>query len=132
MAACELCRRTKSSKKKPPGLLRPLPIPEHRWSDIAMDYIPSLPASRYRGVIYKGVLVVVDRLTKIFHFVPVRSLCAEELADAFIDRIYSLHGAPDTIVSDRGTQFVSMFWKHLCARLKTKLTPLTAFHQQTD
>ena len=132
VAACQLCRRTKSSKEKPPGLLRPLLIPEQRWLNIAVDYIPALPDSRHAGITYKGILVVIDRLTKMAHFVPVRSLRAEELADAFVDRIYSLHGAPDIIVSDRGTQFVSTFWNHLCARLKTKLTPSTAFHQQTD
>ena len=65
-----------------------------------MDYILAFPTLCHGGVIYKGVLVVVDRLTKIIYFIPVRSLCAEELADAFINRIYSLHGAPDTIVSD--------------------------------
>ena len=132
MATCELYRRTKPSREKPPGLLRPLPIPEQRWSHIAVDYVPALPESRYLDTIFKGILVVVDRLTKMSHFIPVRSLRTEELADVFIDRIYSLHGAPDSIVSDRGTQFVSTFWGRLCARLKTKLTPSTAFHQQTD
>ena len=103
VAACALCQRTKSSKEKPPGLLRPFPIPEHRWINIAVDYILVFPNSYYAGIIYKGILVVVDRLTKMAYFVPVRTLRTKELANAFIDRVYSLHGAPDTIVFDRGT-----------------------------
>ena len=98
MAAYKLYRRIKLSKEKLLGLLRPLPIPEYRWSDIAVDYIPALPASRHGGVIYKGILIMVDRLTKMAYFVPVCSLYIKKLADAFINRIYLLHSTPDTIV----------------------------------
>ena len=66
------------------------------------------------------------------HFVPTIGLTAQELAAAFVNRVYSLHGCPDTIVSDRGTQFVSQFWKHLSARLGTALRPSSAFHPETD
>ena len=52
---------------------------------------------------------------------PPYRLTAQELAAAFVNRVYNLHGCPDIIFSDRGTQFISQFWKHLSARLGTAL-----------
>jgi len=66
------------------------------------------------------------------HFIPTATLEADELADKFIERVYSLHGVPETIVSDRGTQFVSGFWRALSARLGVTLRPSSAFHPQTN
>jgi len=66
------------------------------------------------------------------HFIAVTGLSADELATAFIGRVYSLHGCPDNIVSDRGTQFVSEFWTHLSERLGIALRPSSAFHPETD
>lgn len=71
-------------------------------------------------------------LTKMHHFIPTVTLSAEELADAFISRVYCLHGCPDNIVSDRGTQFVSQFWAHLPERLGVTLKHSSAFHPETD
>ena len=113
--ACELCIRTKSPRSSPQGFLQPLPIPFRAWSDISIDYIIPLPTCVRSGAEYKHLLVVVCHLTKMSHFVPTIELTAQELAAAFVNRIYSLHGCPDTIVSDRGNQFVSQFWKHLSA-----------------
>ena len=130
--ACELCIRTKSPRSSPQGFLQPLPIPFRAWSDISIDYITPLPTCIRSGVEYKHLLVIVCRLTKMRHFVPTTGLTAQELTAAFVNRVYSLHGCPDTIVSDRGTQFVSQFWKHLSARLGTALRPSSAFHPETD
>jgi hypothetical protein len=66
------------------------------------------------------------------HFIATTSLSAEELVDVFIARIYSLHGTPDNIVSDRGTQFVSEFWRHLSERLNIQLKRSSSFHPETD
>ena len=66
------------------------------------------------------------------HFIPARTLQTEELVDAFINRVYTLHGTPDTVISDRGTQFVSEFWKHLSDRLGITLKHSSSFHSQTD
>ena len=66
------------------------------------------------------------------HYVATETLDATELADRFIDRVYSLHGIPDTIVSDRGSQFVSEFWKTLSSRLGIALRPSSAYHPQTN
>jgi reverse transcriptase-like protein/integrase-like protein len=130
--ACELCVRTKSPRSLPQGFLQPLPVPFRAWSDISVDYITPLPTCERHGAKYKHILVVVCRLTKMRHFIAVTGLSADELATAFIGRVYSLHGCPDNIVSDRGTQFVSEFWTHLSERLGIALRPSSAFHPETD
>ena len=75
----------------------------------------------------------VDRLTKSAHFIPVKvTYNAEKLAKLYILEIVRLHGVPLSIISDRGTQFTSKFWKTLHAKLGTRLDLSTAFHPQTD
>ena len=130
--ACELCVRSKSSRLAPQGFLQPLPLPFRAWSDISVDYITPLPDSTKDGRTYKHLLVVVCRLTKMRHLIPVATLNTEELVDAFVTRIYCLHGTPDNIVSDRGTQFVSELWHHLSERLGVRLKHSSSFHPETD
>jgi hypothetical protein len=94
-----------------------------------MDFITHLPESNG----YNAILVVVDRLTKMKHFIACNGTCdSEELARLFIKHIWKLHGLPKTIVSDRGPQFVSEFWKHLTRRLSITALLSTAFHPPTD
>ena len=78
------------------------------------------------------MVVVVDRLMKMHHFIATEGLGTEELAERFIERVYSLHGLPETIISDRGTQFVTTLWRVLLARLAVTLKPSLAFHPQTN
>ena len=77
--------------------------------------------------------MVVDRLTKSAHFVPVKSTySAEDYARIFIDEIMCLHGTPSSIISNRGVKFTSRFWR-LCQKgLGTKVKLSTVFHPQTD
>ena len=121
--ACDLCVRTKASQSVPQRFLQPLLVPFCAWSDVSIDYITPLPKCEWEGRTYEHLLIVVCRLTKIRYFVPVTGLSAEELASVFTSRIYALHGTPDNITSDRGTQFVSQFWTHLSQRLGVKLKP---------
>ncbi|QLI66561.1 Transposon Tf2-12 polyprotein [Metarhizium brunneum] len=129
---CDLCVRTKTSRSAPPGFLQPLPVPFRAWSDISVDYITPLPDCKRFQSIYKHILVIVCRLTKMRHFVATRTLNVDELADAFVSRVYALHGAPDNIVSDRGPQFVSEFWRQLSRRLGISLKHSSAYHPETD
>lgn len=78
------------------------------------------------------MLVVVDRFSKMSHYIPVSSMTAQATARAFYFNVFRLHGLPNTIVSDRGTQFVSHFWLALCDILGVKATLSTAFHPETD
>ena len=78
-------------------------------------------------------MVVVDRLTKMAHFIPFRCLpTADIAADAFLSTIFRLHGLPESIVSDRGSQFTSAFWNRLCSLYDIEHSLSTANHPQTD
>ncbi|GJT52264.1 retrotransposon-related protein [Tanacetum coccineum] len=101
-----------------PGLLQPLPIPTNIWTDISMDFIESLPSSHGKTVI----MVVVDRLSKYAHFVPMaHPFKAAQVAQLFLDTIYKLHGLPHTITRDRDKVFISHFWKELFKKLGVTL-----------
>lgn len=129
VANCHQCRRAKPGREGRQGLLKPLPVPERSWKDISVDFITHLPASRG----YDAIMVVVDRLTKMRHFIACKGTCdAEEATRLFVKYVWKLHGLPTTIVSDRGPQFVSEFWKHLTQRLGISATLSTAYHPETD
>jgi transposase InsO family protein len=75
----------------------------------------------------------MDRLTKVAHFVPVKTTYSgPQLAELHMSRIVCLHKVPKKIVSDRGTQFTSRFWERLHETLDTQLLFSSAYHPQTD
>jgi hypothetical protein len=88
-----------------------------------MDFIVSLPCTRTG---YDSIWVVVDRLTKVVHFIPVKTTYnSAVLAKLYMARIVCLHGVPKKILSDRGTQFTSHFWQQLHEALGTHLKSST-------
>jgi hypothetical protein len=119
IAKCDVCSRVKAEHQKPEGLLQPLKVPDWKWDQIGMDMIIGLPRTKSG---YDSIWVVVDRLT----------YASAKLADIYVKRIVCLHGVPKSIVSDRGTQFNSHFWKQLHESLGTGLEFSTTFHPQTD
>jgi len=130
VAVCDTCQRVKAEHQRPAGLLQPLKIPEWKWEQISMDFIVGLPKTQ-RG--HDSIWVVVDYLTKVAHFIPVRTTYpGAKLAELYISRIVCLHGVPKRIISDRGSQFTSRFWEQLHDSLDTKLQFSTAYHPQTD
>ncbi|KAI1511896.1 hypothetical protein Ptr86124_008736, partial [Pyrenophora tritici-repentis] len=129
---CLACRRSKSYRDGKHGLLHPLPIPERYWSSISMDYITHLPPCTDNGRTYTNVLVIVDRLSKKKKFIPVVDLKVDTLVKAFVEYVWREEGYPDSIVSDRGAQFLSHFWTRLCQRLGTKPKLSTGYHPETD
>lgn len=127
---CGDCQRNKTPPVKPAGKLQPLQIPERRWASVSTDFITGLPKTK-NG--YDAICVFVDRLSKMVHFAPTTTdVNAEEFADLFFDNIVRLHGMPSDIVSDRGSVFTSVFWKHYCKRFGTGLSMSTAYHPQSD
>ena len=107
----------------------PNSILEKPWTHILADFITKLPL--VQG--YDSILVVVDRLTKMVHFIPTtEKMSAEELARLFRDNIWKLHGLPKSIISDRGPQFTARLIKELNEMLGIKSKLLTVFHPQTD
>jgi hypothetical protein len=130
VALCDTCQRVKAEHQRPAGLLQPLKVPEWKWEEIGMDFIVGLPRTQAG---YDSIWVVVDRLTKVAHFIPVKTTYSSaKLAELYMSRIVCLHGVPKKIVSDRGTQFTSRFWQKLHESLDTKLNFSSAYHPQTD
>ena len=126
---CKLARNT-----GPPPLLRPLPVSDSPWRNISVDFVGPRPMSDW----FNMIMVVVNRLTKMRHYIPCTAKEAESgtyapaLARLFLDHVFRLHGLLDTIVSDRGSQFLSAFWEHLTSSLGIKRKLSTAYHPQTD
>ena len=95
-----------------------------------MDFVVGLPKTM-KG--HDSIWVVVDRLTKSAHFLPVKvTFTMDQYAQLYVQEIIRLHGIPSTIVSDRDSRFTSRFWKSLQKALGTELMFSTAFHPQTD
>ena len=107
VALCDTCQRVKAEHQRPAGLLQPLQIHEWKWEEVGMDFITRLPCTQ-RG--YDSIWVIVDQLTKVAHFLPVKTnYNGARLAELHMERIVCLHGVLKKIVSDRGTQFTSHF-----------------------
>jgi hypothetical protein len=130
VARCDTCQRVKAEHQRPAGLLQPLEIPTWKWDDISMDFIVGLPRTQKGN---NSIWVIVDRLTKVAHFLPVKTnYSVSRLAELYVDNILKLHGASRSIVSHRGPQFTAQFSKSLHASMGTKLNYNTTFHPQTD
>jgi len=129
VSSCDTCQKTKPSHLRQQGLLKPLPVPSRPWSSMTWDYIGPLPNSSG----FDAILVIVDRFTKLAHFVPANTTDnARTLARHFLRNVFRLHGLPDHIISDRGPTFASAWWKEFCSILGPEVRLSTAFHPQTD
>jgi len=126
---CDACQQNKNRTEQPAGKLMPNSIPEKPWTHILADFITKLPLAQG----YDSILVVVDRLTKMVHFIPTtEKISAEGLARLFRDNVWKLHGLPESIISDRGLQFAAGLMRELNKMLGIKSKLSTAFYPQTD
>jgi len=111
LARCLECQQVKAEHQHPAGLLQPLPIPEWKWETITMEFITGLPKSKKNN---DSIMVVVDKLSKSAHFIPVQSTYrAAQIENVFMQNIFKLHGMPKTIISDRDVKFTSVFLEDL-------------------
>ncbi|KAE9336772.1 hypothetical protein PR003_g12338 [Phytophthora rubi] len=127
--SCEICQRVKpaASKQAP---LRPLHIATSAWRSVSMDFIFGLPRDAEGRT---GVLVFVDRFSKMVHLAPVAAeVTVDESAELFLDLVFRHHGLPESIVLDRDPRFTSAFLTRLFALLGTRLLMSTAAHPETD
>ena len=131
---CDVCLALKAVRPKLYNDLQSLPVSTHQWKDLSMDFVTGLPIStNWKGDSYNSILVIVNRLTKMVHYKPVKiTINAPGLAEVIIDVVVRHHGLPDSIVTDRGSLFTSKFWSSLCYFLGIKRRLSTAFHPQTD
>ena len=108
---CDVCLTSKAVCHKPYGDLHSLPILTHRWKDLSMDFVTSLPLSAdWKGNSYDLILVIVNRLTKMVHYKSVKvTINAPELAEVILDVVVWHHGLSDSIVTNRGSLFTSNF-----------------------
>jgi hypothetical protein len=128
--SCVECQKNKTACYLKYGLLQPLELPYAPWRSIAMDFITNLPESTGCDQLW----VVVDRFTKMAHFIPLQKdgKITTDLAKIFAKEIWKLHGLPTDIVSDRDSRFTSTTWKAFIGTLGIKPRMSTAFHPQTD
>jgi hypothetical protein len=130
VTSCSSCQLNKPTNQLPLGLLQPLPVPERKFDHITLDLITDLPVTK-NGC--DAVLTVVDRLTKMVSFSPLRKDAkAKDVAQVFRNVWYRHYGLPSVIISDRDKRFLSNFWQALFKALGTELRFSTAFHPQTD
>jgi len=122
---CIACLQAKS-RTMPHGLYTPIPVACAPWEDISMDFVLRLPRTQ-KG--FDSIFVVVDRFSKITHFIPCHKIDdASNISRPFLREVVRLHGLPKTIVSDRDPKFISHFWRTLWGKLGTKLKFSTSCH----
>jgi hypothetical protein len=127
--SCVFCSRNKTRRHKPYGILQPLPISERPWHSISVDFIEQLPSSDG----FTAILVIVDRLTKQAIFIPTTdTVTSEEVARLFLIHVFSKHGTPSHVSSDRGSEFISHFFRSLGKVLNIALHYTSGHHPEAN
>ncbi|GJY82859.1 putative reverse transcriptase domain-containing protein [Tanacetum coccineum] len=130
VSKCLTYLKVKAEDQRPSGLLSQLKIPVWKWEGIAMDFVTKLPRTSSG---YDTIWVIVDRLTKSAHFLPMREdYKMERLARLYLNDMVARHGVSILIISDRDSRFTSRFWHSMQEALRTRLDMSTAHHPQTD
>ncbi len=120
---------SKLSHQCPAGLLQPLPVPQHPWSHIAIDFVTDLPNSRN----YTTILTVIGQFSKACRLIPLPKLpTAFETAEDLLEKVFHFYGIPKDIVSDRGPQFTSRVWKSFCQQLHINVSLTSGYHPQSN
>ena len=129
MNECKVFQQKKSELACPSRLLQLFPIPEQKWDNISMYFITRLPKYLGKDFIY----VVVDRLKKFVNLFYVTSyFSAAQVSNICFKQIFRLHGLPKSIVSDRDSRLMGVFWQEFFRLVGTQLTPSKIYHPQTD
>ena len=130
VSKCLNCQQVKAKHQVSSSLLNPIPIPQWKWDNITMNFVSDFPLTKRK---HDSIWVIVDRLTKSAHFLPVRlNYSVDRLVELYVNEIVWLHRIPLSIVSDCDPRFTSKFWKELQSALSTQLNFSTAFYLQTD
>ncbi|KAI0993417.1 hypothetical protein K3495_g14767 [Podosphaera aphanis] len=125
---CDVCGRTTVWRDAKAGFLKSLPVPERIGTELTIDFVTDLPRSRE----CTNVMVITDRLSKDVFMFATKSMEAETCAHVFIDRYYRYHGFPKFLTSDRGSDWLSHFWKTFCEIVGITQRLTTAYHPQSN
>ncbi|KAJ3559362.1 hypothetical protein NM688_g396 [Phlebia brevispora] len=126
---CEICQKSKIQHQAKAAPLHPNPIPDRNWQYISVDMITHLPESQG----YNAILNIVDMKSKDYLAIPTTDeLNSEGWANIILKHVFSKHGLPERVFSDRGAQFISKFIKDVYLKLGIRGNPSTAYHPQTD
>ncbi|KAL0444212.1 UNVERIFIED_CONTAM: hypothetical protein Slati_2143900 [Sesamum latifolium] len=107
VAKCLTFQQVKEEHQAPAGMLHPLSVPEWKWEKNTTDFIIGLPRTFRK---YDAIWVIVDRLTKSTHFLPIcQNDSLDKLTEIYVSEIVRLHRIPTSIVSDRDSRFTSHF-----------------------
>jgi len=127
--SCVTCMQSKPQRHRPYGSLQQLPILERPWNSISIDFIEKLPSSSS----FDTILVIVDRLSKQAIFIPTHdTITSAELARLFVTHVFSKHGVPSHVTSDRGSEFVSYFFRSLGTALDMRLHFTSGYHPEAN
>ncbi|GKD30340.1 putative reverse transcriptase domain-containing protein [Tanacetum coccineum] len=130
VSKCLTCLKVKAEHQRPSGLLRQFEIPEWKWEGIAMDFVTKLPRISSG---HDTIWVIVDRLTKSAHFLPMRvDYKMERLARLYLNEIVARHDVPILIIFDCDSQFTLRFWQSMQEALGTRLDMSTAYLRPMD
>ncbi|GKD32617.1 putative reverse transcriptase domain-containing protein [Tanacetum coccineum] len=130
VSKCLTCAKVKVEYQKPSRLLVQLEIPQWKWENITMDFVTKLPKT---ATGQDTIWVIIDRLTKSAHFLPMREDDSlEKLMRQYLKEVVSRHGVPVSINSDHDGRITSHFWQSLHKALGTQLDISTAYYPQND
>lgn len=125
----DTCQRSKPPHHAPYGLLQSIPTAEAPWKRIMTDFIVKVPISGG----YDSLLVVVDKNTKLAHFIPTNeTIDSSGVANLYLHHVWRYHGIPNEIISDHGSIFVSKFMRRLYELLRIQPSRSIAFHPQSN
>ncbi|GJS85306.1 putative reverse transcriptase domain-containing protein [Tanacetum coccineum] len=130
VSKCFTRAKVKAEHQKPFGLLQQPEIPEWKWEKITMDFVSGLPRTPSG---YDSIWVIVDRLIKSAHFLPIKKTDSmEKLTQLYLKEIICRHGVPVSIISDQDSRFASRFWRSLQKALGTEINMSTTYHPGSD
>ncbi|MBW0559819.1 hypothetical protein O181_099534 [Austropuccinia psidii MF-1] len=129
LSSCQKCSRNKNIHHKKFRFVKTLPLANGPWICLSTNFITKLLLSN----LFYSILVILDRFSKKAVFIPtISSIKSLDLAHLFIKNIFSKNGLPKSILSDRGSLFVSSFWSNLCQLLKLSRDLSTSYHPEID
>ena len=129
---CHVCTRAKSFRQKTQEWLRFLSVSQRRWRDVSMNYVDPLLSNIFMKIIYRYILVFVDRFIKMKHLILIVIMKAKEAAQVFYVNVWKYHDLSEFLTFDRDIQFIFDVFKHLCQMLKIDVRLSIAYHPETD